>query len=599
MDSSIRSKIASYEAHNQEVRATTIASPGPAARTTTSMASNSRRERLQREANASPVRLSKQVTQPGSLAERRRARQLQKQKRLMRESNNSPMTDTNKSVSRSGSESSVQERSRKKPLPEASPTSRNIVGNVSMGSSRSYDDENPNNMDDIPLSPDRRLSPARAAKAHRMHSRRRQQQETAPDALTDYDHSEPPTDDEVTLTSVRQIMQPGEGGGLIMSASSSTIETDGKDVPPTNTQAFLTARAALGDDERTFDYGERDDGDDDASVTYEQRKEAARKAKEAEKTRKAGFVHNAANPLLNTEDVSYYRQTFHTPAAKVTGGLVAAGTVGCLLLGPVGLLVGAAAVGIGVGIMQIPEEQRAHVKDKAVKTVHQAKESAVNASEVLSSSCAAGCHDLGVADHLPADLKEFFENPKDPNKKVRKDDASVVNGGVNGVERSTNMSGPAPGAAEGRKPQKIMTQSPSKTGKKRAACLRNCKELTCTDVSPVIFATVLMPTRSLFVSLCLCQRELFQSTRSTLWSLRCNQELGLMSWRVRIPRRTRRMRAWRRFLFWRKTSDTQDSFWRRAFLTQSCLSLLSIWTVAPKGRMMMLSFMPNLLPHVV
>lgn len=492
----IRSKIASYEAHNQEIRATAAvpASP-PTARTTTRVASQNRRERLAREANESPARMMKKepATTPSSLAERRRARQLQKQKRLSRESNASPMTPDDNiskaaSVSRSSSESSEAQRrlgvdssanaspSRTKPLLEGRPTNRRNLDSDSMGSSRSYDDEN---LDDIPLSPDRRLSPAKAAKAHRGRRKLQQQQqqrpETAPHDIMaeEYDHSEPPTDDEVTLTSVRQIMQPGEG--LILSASSSTIETDARNIPPTNTQAFLSARAALGDDDRTFDYGERDgDDEEDASVTYEQRKEAARKAKEAEKTRKAGFVDNAANPLLNTEDVSYYRQTLDTPVAKVTGGLVVAGTIGCLMLGPVGLLVGAAAVGIGVGVMQIPEEQRAHVKDKAVKTVHQAKESALNASEVLSSSCAAGCHDLGLADHLPADVKEYFENP-DPNKKKDKEEASVANGGANGVERSKDINGPVPGGTEGRKQPKLMNQSPSKMGKRRAACLRNCK----------------------------------------------------------------------------------------------------------------------------
>jgi hypothetical protein len=393
-----------------------------------------------------------------------------------------------------------------------------------MESSQSYGDYE-QDMDEIPLSPDRRLSPAKAAKAHRMHSRRKQQQETAPVARpanseSDYDGGEPPTDDEVTLTSVRQIMQPGQEG-LVLSASSSTIETDAKDVPATNTQAFLSARAALGDDERTFDYGERDDGDDDdASVTFEQRKEAARRAKEAEKTRKAGFIDDAVNPLLNTEDVNFYRQTLDTPAAKIGAGLACAGTAGCLLLGPVGLLVGAAAVGIGVGVMQIPEEQRAHVKDKAVKTVHQAKESAVNASEVLSSSCAAGCHDLGVDEHLPANVKEFFENP-DP-KKGPKDDTSVAHGGANGVERSKDVNGPAQGAgAEGRKPPKLMNQSPSKTGKRRAACLRNCKELhVCLlrlKLSRILSNNCVSPP----------QRELFQSIRFTRWSLHCNHELGL------------------------------------------------------------------------
>lgn len=491
----IRSKIASFEAHNQQVRATSVPASHPTARTptreaptartptrealtartTTREASQNRRERLAREANELPARMMNKGSTPSSLAERRRARQLQKQKRLSRETNSSPITEDNnsKTVSRSSSESSPAQR-RTKALPEASPISNVSSSNVSMDSSRSYDDDN---LDDIPLSPDRRLSPARAAKAHRGRRKQQQRPESAPDHhhMPEYEHSEPPTDDEVTLTSVRQIMQPGEGGGLNLSASSSTIGTDVKDLPPTNTQAFLSARAAFGDDERTFDYGERDAADDDdESVTFEQRKEAARKAKEAEKTRKEGFVDGAKNPLLNTEDVSYYRQTLDTPAAKVTGGLVAAGTIGCLLLGPVGLLVGAAAVGIGVGVMQIPEEQRAHVRDKAVKTAHQAKESVVNASEVLSSSCAAGCHDLGVADHLPSDVKEFFENP-DPKKKKGKDEASVMNGVGTGVERSKDVNGPSPGGNEGRKPPKLMNQSPSKTGKRRAACLRNCK----------------------------------------------------------------------------------------------------------------------------
>jgi len=491
----IRSKIASFEAHNQQVRATSVPASHPTARTpsreaptartptrealtartTTREASQNRRERLAREANELPARMMNKGSTPSSLAERRRARQLQKQKRLSRETISSPITEVNnsKTVSRSSSESSPTQRQTKS-LPEASPISNVSSSNVSMDSSRSYDDDN---LDDIPLSPDRRLSPARAAKAHRGRRKQHQRPESAPDHhhMPEYEHSEPPTDDEVTLTSVRQIMQPGEGGGLSLSASSSTIGTDVKDLPPTNTQAFLSARAAFGDDERTFDYGERDAADDDdESVTFEQRKEAARKAKEAAKTRKEGFVDGAKNPLLNTEDVSYFRQTLDTPAAKVTGGLVAAGTIGCLLLGPVGLLVGAAAVGIGVGVMQIPEEQRAHVKDKAVKTAHQATESVVNASEVLSSSCAAGCHDLGVADHLPSDVKEFFENP-DPKKKKGKDDASVMNGVGTGVERSLDVNGPSPGGNEGRKPPKLMNQSPSKTGKRRAACFRNSR----------------------------------------------------------------------------------------------------------------------------
>lgn len=343
-------------------------------------------------------------------------------------------------------------------------------------------------MEDVPLSPERRLAPAKAAKVHRMHRRKQYHEDhpskdTTPPRMTEFNQNPltaspgEPTDDEVTLTSVRQIMQPE--GGIMHSASSSTIETDGEPIKnpvtmQTNTQAFLT-RSALGgaDDERTFDYGEWDDRDD-GSVTYEQRKEAEKKAKEA---KGRGFVDDTNSPLLNTEDVSYYRQTLDTPAAKVTAGIVLAGTVGCIILGPVGLLVGAAAVGIGVGVMQIPEEQREHVKNKAVKAVHQAHESAVSASEAISTSCAASCHDLGCVDHFPGDMKEFFENPSTTagaNGEASKNDGAAKQR----ADRSADNMGPGL-SIDGRKSSNLSNQSPSKMGKRRAACLRNCKELVC------------------------------------------------------------------------------------------------------------------------
>ena len=323
-------------------------------------------------------------------------------------------------------------------------------------------------------------------------------EDTTPPRMTEFHHNPltaspiEPTDDEVTLTSVRQIMQPE--GGIMHSHSSSTIETDGEPIKnplimQTNTQAFLT-RSALGgaDDERTFDYGEWDDRDD-GSVTYEQRKEAEKKAKEA---KGRGFVDDTNSPLLNTEDVSYYRQTLDTPAAKVTAGIVLAGTVGCVILGPVGLLVGAAAVGIGVGVMQIPEEQRVHVKNKAVKAVHQAHESAISASEAISTSCATSCHDIGCIDHFPSDMKEFFENPSTTagaNGEASKNDGASKQK----AERSADNMGPGL-SIDGRKSSNLSTnQSPSKMGKRRAACLRNCKELVChvtVNRSPLSLMTI-------------------------------------------------------------------------------------------------------------
>jgi hypothetical protein len=54
--------------------------------------------------------------------------------------------------------------------------------------------------------------------------------------------------------------------------------------------------------------------------------------------------------LINKDDVEHYTESLDTPAMKIGAGMVGAATVGCICLGPVGLLVGAAAVGIGVGM---------------------------------------------------------------------------------------------------------------------------------------------------------------------------------------------------------------------------------------------------------
>ena len=65
------------------------------------------------------------------------------------------------------------------------------------------------------------------------------------------------------------------------------------------------------------------------------------------------------SPRLKSDDpMEQYRQSMENPAIKTAAGVIGAATVGCLVIGPVGMLLGAAAVGIGVGVMQIPEEQR-------------------------------------------------------------------------------------------------------------------------------------------------------------------------------------------------------------------------------------------------
>ena len=58
-----------------------------------------------------------------------------------------------------------------------------------------------------------------------------------------------------------------------------------------------------------------------------------------------------------------------------------------VILGPIGLLVGAASAGIGMGVMQIPEEHRNNVCNRAASSIEKAREYAYDLSENVSSSC--------------------------------------------------------------------------------------------------------------------------------------------------------------------------------------------------------------------
>ena len=57
-------------------------------------------------------------------------------------------------------------------------------------------------------------------------------------------------------------------------------------------------------------------------------------------------------------------------------------------MGPVGLLVGAASVGIGMGFMQIPEEQRNNVRNHASTSLEKARDIACNINDTMSTTCA-------------------------------------------------------------------------------------------------------------------------------------------------------------------------------------------------------------------
>ena len=59
-----------------------------------------------------------------------------------------------------------------------------------------------------------------------------------------------------------------------------------------------------------------------------------------------------------------------------------------VILGPIGLLIGAASVGIGMGVMQIPEEQRNNVRNHAATSLEKALNLAFELSDTMSNSCA-------------------------------------------------------------------------------------------------------------------------------------------------------------------------------------------------------------------
>ena len=81
-------------------------------------------------------------------------------------------------------------------------------------------------------------------------------------------------------------------------------------------------------------------------------------------------------------------EVLNKPNVKTALGVAAAATVGAVILGPVGVLVGAASVGIGIGVMQIPEEQRSNVASHASTSLEKAKIVALDVSENLGKSCA-------------------------------------------------------------------------------------------------------------------------------------------------------------------------------------------------------------------
>jgi hypothetical protein len=173
------------------------------------------------------------------------------------------------------------------------------------------------------------------------------------------------------------------------------------------------------DDDRTFDYGDRDNDDEDYSA--DSGSYAARRLKESERRKmlaaemdspKADSTDGnvSESPFINKEDAEHFRKkidSINSPAMRIAAGVAGAATIG-VLVGPVGLLVGAAALSIGFSVSQIPEEDRGKLQTKAAASLHELHDKACDASESLGNTCATHYHESGVAEHIPPQVVEHL-----------------------------------------------------------------------------------------------------------------------------------------------------------------------------------------------
>ena len=170
------------------------------------------------------------------------------------------------------------------------------------------------------------------------------------------------------------------------------------------------------DDDKTFDYGSRDDTD---SYSAGSGSYAARRQKEAERRRKAlaeaqladssqaSNAQKGESTLINKEDVEHFKKSLDSPAMRIGAGVAGAATLG-VVVGPVGLLVGAAVVSIGFSLSQIPEEDRNRMQESAKESFQDFQEKACDATETLGNTCAAHYKDSGVAEHIPSQMAEHL-----------------------------------------------------------------------------------------------------------------------------------------------------------------------------------------------
>jgi YL1 nuclear protein len=191
---------------------------------------------------------------------------------------------------------------------------------------------------------------------------------------------------------------PGGGPGVFRTKDDDTYYDDEEE------EEEEEEEDAVEEEDDDVDDRDQDEDDSQGSVSYAERQR--RKEKEFRRRAAAAAAAKVEGPFLVQDDVEHYRKAVDTPLSRTVVGVAVAATTGCLVLGPVGLLVGAAAVGIIVGYMQIPAEERHNMNKKASEAIHNLQDSALSASDTLSNQCASTYQNSGVADHVPLELQK-------------------------------------------------------------------------------------------------------------------------------------------------------------------------------------------------
>ena len=110
---------------------------------------------------------------------------------------------------------------------------------------------------------------------------------------------------------------------------------------------------------------------------------------------------------LNSEEWKKVNDQVDKPQVKAALGASAAVVLSTATFGPLGVLVGAAAVGVGMGVMQIPEDQRKTMAEQARSGAQQAYESAQLAVDAMGTTCGAAYEESGMAERVDPNLSKL------------------------------------------------------------------------------------------------------------------------------------------------------------------------------------------------